>query len=123
MNHQKPTAPGKTRHPPLAYASDWIERLDGRTALARAVQQRLAGLHDSLGGAAALSYQEGSLCKRIVWLEALIESREAAMARGEEVDEARYLAAVATLAGLLKTLGMERRSRGVTLRDYLQAAP
>lgn len=110
----------KSAELPPRYSSDWLHRIDGRTKLAQAARMRLDDLHSNLGGRDALSYQERSLCKRIVWLEAQIEQREAALARGEEIDEGRHTQSVNALVGLLKTIGLQRRQRDVpTLSEYL----
>jgi hypothetical protein len=107
---------------PQRYSADWIEKLDGRTTLARVVQSRLAELQADLGGLHALSYQERSLTRRAVWLEALIESREAALARGEEIEEGVHTQSINALMGVWKALGLQRRSRDVTdLATYLRS--
>src|SRR5690554_5135596 len=82
---------------PTDYSSDWLEKLDGRTRLAQACRQRYAALTDDLGGHDHLSYQRRSLAKRAVWLEAVIETQEAALARGEDVDQGRMTQALNSL--------------------------
>ncbi|WP_300271025.1 hypothetical protein [Halomonas sp.] len=104
---------------PTDYSSDWLEKLDGRTRLAQACRQRYAALTDDLGGHDHLSYQRRSLAKRAVWLEAVIETQEAALARGEDVDQGRMTQALNSLVGLFKTLGMDRKARDVSLGDYI----
>ena len=107
---------------PQRYAADWIEKLDGRTTLAKVVQSRLAELQADLGGLHSLSYQERSLTRRAVWLEALIESREAALARGEEIEEGAHVQSVNALMGVWKALGLQRRAKDVTdLQAYLRS--
>ena len=106
---------------PNRYSADWLEKLDGRTAIARAVNERLAMLESDLGGRDAMSYQQRSLAKRAIWTEALIEQQESAVARGEEIDQGRLTQAVNSLIGLYKTLGLERRAREVPdLQSYLR---
>ena len=106
---------------PQQYTPDWLEKLDGRTAIARAVNERLAALLSDLGGADCLSYQRRSLAKRAIWTEALIEQTEAALARGEEVDVGRMTQANNSLIGLYKALGLERAARDVPdLQTYLK---
>ncbi|WP_026148105.1 hypothetical protein [Thioalkalivibrio sp. HL-Eb18] len=106
---------------PSRYSSGWIDKLDGRTRLAQAARERLDALQADLGGADALSYQRQSICKRVVWLEVQIEQREAALARGEEIDEARHANNINTLTGLLKAIGLDRKARDVpSLSEYLQ---
>ncbi len=105
---------------PQQYSPDWIARLDGRTRLAQAVRQRLDALQSDLGSEAALSYQERSLCRRAVWLECLIEQREAALAKGQEIDEGSHTQSINALMGVWKALGLKRRSREVpSLGEYL----
>ena len=105
---------------PTRYSADWLEKLDGRTTLARAVNERYESLATDLGGIDALSYQKRSLCKRAIWMEAIIEQQEAALARGQEVDQGKLTQAVNTLSGLWKTLGLERAARDVPdLQTYL----
>lgn len=111
----------KSQDIPPRYNADWIESLDGRTSLARAVRSRLADLESDLGGHGALSYQRRSLSKRVVWMEAVIEQKESALARGEDVDQGSLTQAVNSLIGLLKTLGLERQARDAPdLQTYLQ---
>lgn len=106
---------------PHRYSHDWLEKLDGRTTLARAVNERYETLAADLGGIDALSYQKRSICKRAIWMEAIIEQQEAALARGEEVDQGKLTQAVNTLSGLWKTLGLERAARDVPdLATYLK---
>ena len=106
---------------PATYNGDWLERLDGRTAIAKAISQRLRALETDLGGHDALSYQQRSLVKRAVWMEAIIEQQESALSRGEAVDQGKLTQAVNSLMGLLKTLGLERIARDVpTLNEYLK---
>lgn len=98
---------------PPKYSADWLEKLDGRTSLARAVNDRYHDLTQDLGGNDRMSYQRRSLCKRIVYMECVIEQQEAALSRGEEVDQGRLTQAVNTLIGLLKTVGLDRQARDV----------
>lgn len=109
----------KTQSIPTDYSSDWLEKLDGRTRLAQACRSRYAALTDDLGGHDALSYQRRSLARRAVWLEAVIETQEAALARGEDVDQGRMTQALNSLVGLFKVLGLDRKARDVSLADYI----
>ena len=101
------------------YSSDWLEKLDGRTRIAQVVNERMESLTVDLGGIAQLSYQQRSLVKRVVWLEAVIEQQEAAIARGEEVDQGRLTQAINSLIGLLKALGLTKKERDITLADLI----
>ena len=104
------------------YSENWIERMDGRTQVARAIRDRLADLQADLGGPEAMSYQMRSLSKRAIWMEAVIEQQEIALSKGEEIDQGKLTQAVNSLIGLLKTLGLERKARDVPdLATYLAA--
>ena len=105
---------------PEQYSPDWLEKLDGRTNLAKAVNDRYRALTADLGGADRLSYQRRSLAKRAIWMEAVIEQQEAALSRGEEVDQGRLCQAVNSHIGLLKTLGLDKVAADVpSLHEYL----
>ena len=105
---------------PDRYSNDWLEKLDGRTRIAQVVSDRLEALTIDLGGMDNLSYQQRSLAKRAIWMEAVIEQQEAALAKGEEVDQGRLTQAVNSLIGLLKTLGLKRQAMDVPdLQAYL----
>lgn len=114
---------GKSHEIPTAFTQDWIARLDGRTRLAQAVRERLGALQTDLGGEPALSYQERSLCRRAVWLEALVEQREAALAKGQEIDEGAHVQSINALIGVWRALGFKRRQREApSLHEYLATA-
>ena len=107
---------------PEQSSSDWLEKLDGRTNLAKAVNDRYRALATDLGGTDRLSYQRRSLAKRAIWMEAVIEQQEAALSRGEDVDQAKLTQAVNSLIGLMKTLGLDRVAADVpSLHEYLKA--
>lgn len=93
---------------PKDYTHNWIEKLDGRSKLSRAISDRLDQLQSDLGGWANLSYARQSLCKRALWMEGIIEEMEVAILRGDEVDLGKYTQAVNALAGLWNKLGLER---------------
>jgi hypothetical protein len=115
---------GKSTKPqtlPRKYKPGFLKKLDKRTRVARLVSAAQDHLHDSLGG--DLSYQERSLCERIVHLEALIRTDEAAMREGEKVDVGSYRQNINALVGLYRTVGIKRRAKAVkALHEVLAAA-
>ncbi|MCC5794956.1 MAG: hypothetical protein JJT85_09500 [Chromatiales bacterium] len=110
----------KMKEIPSKYAEDWVETLDRRSAVSRAVLSRLAALEDELGG--DLSYQRRSLARRAVWVEAICELREAELARGglEQMDLGPYVQAINALTGLYRVLGFDRAQKKVPdLQSYI----
>lgn len=111
---------GKSREIPASYSENWVSKLDGRTSLARIIQDRLTTLQNDLGGPDQLSYQQRSLCRRAIWMEAVIEQQEIALSKGEEIDQGKLTQATNTLIGLFRHLGLERQSReALSLTEYL----
>ena len=122
MDQRNGTDTAKTSELPERYSEDWLAKLDGRTAIARVIRDRLEDLQTDLGGRDQLSYQQRSLAKRAIWMEAVIEQQEIALSRGEPVDQGKLTQAVNSLIGLLKTLGLERKARDIpSLRDYMES--
>ena len=101
------------------FAVDYLEQLDGRGRVARAIRHRLGSLEQALGG--DLSPQQTSLAKRAVFLEAQLERWELDFANGEDVSVPSYLQAINSLIGLYRTLGIERQAKSISLADYLEA--
>jgi len=106
---------------PDRYDGDFLEALDGRYRTARTLRQRLSQLTADLGGLAQLSYQERSLCRRVVHLERLIEKKELSLAHGGTLlDENGYYSALTTLSSLFSKVGYKRRAKVVaSLTDDL----
>lgn len=107
------TDSGRSAEIPERYSEDFVAKLDGRTQIARIIRDRLEELQTDLGGRDALSYQQRSLTKRAIWLEAVIEQQEIALSKGEVIDQGKLTQAVNSLIGLLKTLGLDRKARDV----------
>lgn len=109
---------------PARYDPGFLDAMDGRVEAVRTLRQRLSQLMGDLGGERELSYQEKSLCKRIVHLERLIERREMSMAHGGTVDESVHLAGINSLCALFGKIGLKRRAKQIpSLGDYLKGKP
>jgi hypothetical protein len=94
--------------------------LDGRSFVARTLRDRLRALTNDQGGAKNLSYQRLSLNKRAIHVERLIEKTfEVPLANGQPVDVNAYLAAINSLSNLYSKIGLERKSKLLSLGDYL----
>lgn len=100
----------------------FIADLDGRYPVVRGLKHRFACYLADLGGAANLSHMEQTVVKRIVHLEHLVEQKESSLIRGESVEVHSYLASVNTLLGLLSKIGLKRRAKTLSLKDYLTHA-
>lgn len=98
---------------PDNYSADWLQRLDKRTKIARAVLGRIADLESDAGGAPALSAARRSLIRHAAWLDAIIDSHELRLAAGEQLDVGAYTQALNSLLGLFRLIGLERKARGV----------
>jgi hypothetical protein len=105
---------------PDSYSANWLQRLDKRTKIARAVLSRIAELESDAGGADSLSASRRSLIRHAAWLDALVDSHELRLASGQEIDSGAYTQSLNSLIGLYRLLGLERRTRRVeTLRDLM----
>jgi hypothetical protein len=106
---------------PQRYEEHFMADLDGRTLVARELRDRLHALCADLGGVSSLSYQEVSLCRRLIHLERLVEQKEMRLAQGHRVDENLYFCGINALSGLLSKIGLKRRMKVLSLGDYLEA--
>ncbi len=108
---------------PDRYTPGFVERLDKRTTIAKAICGRIDAIESDMGGTAGLSHARRSLVRRVVWLEAIIEHTEQRLAGGEPIDLGGHTQAVNTLIGLYRMLGLERKARPIrSLRQHLNGA-
>lgn len=112
----------KTAAPLPNYTPNWLDRLDGRTALAQELRNRYTSMTADLGGEAGLSYMQRSLVNRALHLEYFLELEEHNLREGgtEAFDAGKWTQAVNSLQGVLSKLGLQRQSRDVTLNDFMQ---
>ena len=107
---------------PAKFEAGYLDRLDGRTAIASAMRARWHEMTSDLGGADRLSYAQRSLVERALWLEHWLHVQEQALAdcRHGDFDAGRWTQACNSLLGILARLGLERRQKDVTnLSDYI----
>ena len=106
---------------PDSYSADWLQRLDKRTKIARAVLSRIGELESDAGGADTLSSVRRSLIRHAAWLDALVDSHELRLASGERIDSGAYTQSLNSLIGLYRLIGLERRQKNVrSLRDVMR---
>jgi hypothetical protein len=71
---------------PESYSSDWLNAIDKRTKVWRAISSRIDALESDLGGSEDLSHAKRSLVRRVTFLELLCETQEMRFAAGEVTD-------------------------------------
>jgi len=101
----------------------WVDDADGRSASARRFKDILAAVVADLGGASELSEAQRQLCRRVALLSLQCEAEEGRAVAGEAIDFDSYGTMVNVLARTLRTLGLKRIPRDVSLdlQSYLRA--
>ncbi len=106
---------------PARYTADFMERLDKRTVLGKAVSQRFETVAADCGGKDTLSHVKSGIVKRLIWMECVIEGFELQLAAGERVDLGSYTQLTNTWIGLARMLGLERKPRPVkSLQQHME---
>lgn len=108
---------------PPRYKGGFLKDLDGRAPVVRGLRYRRACLQSDLGGTANLSTMEHTIIDRIVHLIYLAEETELALASGNKIHVADYLSTINCLSGLLSKVGLKRRVKQISLKDYLNNKP
>jgi hypothetical protein len=105
---------------PERYSPDFMERLDKRTVLGKAVRDRFEAICSDLGGVENMPTVKLSLARRFVWLEAMIEGFECRAAAGEDVDTGVWTQLINSWLGIARQLGLERKAKKVRrLHEHL----
>lgn len=105
---------------PKKYSPDFMERLDRRTVLGKAVSRRFEAVASDCGGIEGLAHVKVGLIRRFLWMECVIEGIELQLAAGDQIDIGTYTQLTNTWLGLARTLGLERKSRPVRrLHEHL----
>ncbi len=106
---------------PEQYSPQWLDRVDKRTKVWRALLPRIRQLEEDAGGSDALTHAKRSLARRAAFLELLCESQEMRFTAGEPADVGAYTQAFNSMQGAYKALGcLERRARTVRpLRELM----
>jgi hypothetical protein len=97
---------------PSRYKAGFLNRLDRRTEVAKALQTNFDAIADDLGGRGELSHVKSSLVERFVFLEATLNRLENEMAMNpKDMGDAvgKWIQAVNALTGLAKVLGIDRK--------------
>ncbi len=108
---------------PRRYKGGYLDDLDGRSPDVRGVKYVRACIESDLGGTANISRMESSLVDRSAFLIYLAEETELAVLSGKKtINITEYLSVVTALSNLLARLGLKRRAKTLSLRDYLTSA-
>ena len=67
---------------PQEYSPDWLERLDKRTKIWRAILPRIQRLEEDAGGTDNLDHAKRSLCRRAAFLDPVRDAGAALHGRG-----------------------------------------
>lgn len=111
----------KQAAPPKQYTPDWLQSLDGRTAVAQEMRLRFQTYTDDLGGDASLSYAQRSLVMRALWLEYWLQTQEQHLAIGGDFDAGKWTQGANSLQGIMAKLGLNRVAKDVPdLASYMQ---
>jgi hypothetical protein len=109
---------------PAEYSADWLERIDKRTKIWRAILPRIQKLEEDAGGAENLTHAKRSLVRRAAFLELLCETQEMRFTAGESADVGAYTQAFNSMQGAYKTLGcLERVARTAEKLDTSRYLP
>ncbi len=108
---------------PEKYTPDFMDRLDKRTVLGKAVCQRFETIATDCGGLDTLSHVKVGIIKRFIWMEAVIEGFELQLAAGDRIALGSFTQTVNSWIGLARMLGLERKPRPVRrLHEHMRAA-
>jgi hypothetical protein len=92
-----------------------ISDLDKRTGAAKRVRELVRAIESDLGGSDHLSATQRQLVQRAAVLSAIAEDFEVRWAMGQEVDVGTHITLINSLRRVYETIGMERRTRDVTM--------
>jgi hypothetical protein len=104
---------------PARFKPQFLDNLDGRPHIVRVLRNRLQQLKDDCG---CNSYQKDILCQRAVFITAKLETMECQAIEKGFIDFGSYTQAVNCLIGLLKSLGLQRKTKEVmNLKSYIKS--
>jgi hypothetical protein len=104
---------------PVRFQPKFLHDADGRSHAIRELRERLERLKTD---AAVDSYQKEILCERAVFLVAILETAETNATTKGALDSGSYTQSLNCLIGLLKSLGLNKRTKQVAnLTDYVKS--
>lgn len=110
----------KMQEPPINYERGFLDKLDGRYAVAQIIRDQWEQMTNDLGGADQLSLAQAMLVERAIWLNHWLRQEEQKLAVGGEFDINKVSVATNSLQGVLAKLGLQRIARDVpSLQAYI----
>ena len=108
-------------------ADDAAGQVQGRLPVAarrpdrprQGVRSNRDAIVSDVGGPDEVGHVKNALVERFVWLQAILESLEQEMAKGQVDKLGVWIQAVNSLSGLAKTLGIERKTVVKDVDTYL----
>lgn len=113
---------GSKRDLPAKYEPGFLRELDQRTGIAKVLTAAYDAIVDDCGGADALPHTKLALIERFIFLESILQTIEQKIAEGAKDSGdliGKWTAAVNSMQGLAKLIGLERVTRGRDLRAYV----
>jgi hypothetical protein len=96
--------------------------LDHRTTAARRAHDLIESIHTDLGGVDRLATGEQQIVQRAALIGTMAEDVEARWLAGQSIDPNILCVLANAQRRLFETLGLSRRSKDVTLSEYLAAS-
>ena len=110
--------PHRRRQLPVTYVPKLWEQADLRMASVRTIRSRYK---EFVSDSNAVSVMKKSLCDRAAFLSVFIETLEVIAVETGELESGPYVQAVNAYLGLLKTLGLDKATTEITLKEYQSA--
>lgn len=117
----------KLRSLPGKYTPGFLRQMDRRTELSERLRVAFDNITTDAGGADDLAHVKLALVERFVFLEAMLSTLENEIVNSTDTTNqaelvGRWTAAVNTLVGLSKAIGLDRKVPKTDLRAHIATA-
>jgi len=116
--------PVKFMKPPKRYEAGFLAKMDGRTEAYQLLNGAYQEVVSDMGGVESLSHVQICLAERFCFLSFVLRSIEFRIVSEPKKSAkliGRWVAALNSLVGLAKTIGLERRAKRVAnLKTYIE---
>ncbi len=96
---------------PSDFKVGFLQALDGRTDLAKALRANYDAVVEDVGGSEEVGHVKSALVERFCWLEAILQKIEHDIAHGKVDQLGTWIQATNSLSGLARVLGVDRQAR------------